>query len=87
MARCFIKETKLSVKNYIMKSSGNMWFRYNYKHEGCIIYTCIIPFIEGCENKSCEVLQASYFLYTVLPYIIETTSLLWSNNSLTLKNT
>ena len=46
-----------------------------------------MPFIEGCENKSCEVLQASYFLYTVLPYIIETTSLLWSNNSLTLKNT
>ena len=34
MAHCFIKETKLSVKNYIMKSSGNMWFRYNYKHEG-----------------------------------------------------
>ena len=46
-----------------------------------------MPFIEGCENKSCDVLRASYFLYTVLAYIIETTSLLWSNNSFTLKNT
>jgi hypothetical protein len=24
---------KLSLKNYIMKSSGRMWFRYNYKSE------------------------------------------------------
>lgn len=46
-----------------------------------------MPFIEGCENKSYDVLRASYFLYTVLAYIIETTSLLWSNNSFTLKNT
>ena len=37
---------KLSSRNDIMKSPGNLWLRYNYKTENFmfIIYACIMPF-------------------------------------------
>lgn len=74
---------KLSSRNDIMKSPGNLWLRYNYKTENFmfIIYACIMPFFGG--NGSA--LKVSHFLQACL--WDQTAPLPWPDQNLTLRST